>query len=228
MTLGTWTSGGFLQTSLANQPGLYVLCLPDAAVAAGARFVTVLLKGATNMVQAQTIIQLDQSEYIARQPVDATYPASSVGKRLSQLLDPDGTAVGGAATTITLAAAAASVDDYYNHLLIAIATGTGAGQVRLIDDYVGATKVATVSEPWVVNPDGTSGYVIVPAGELNRTVESQGGYSAAQVLSICLSALAGTSPSSGVFKTPNDAATRIAGTVNSTGVRSAITLTPST
>lgn len=73
------------------------------------------------------------------------------------------TAQAGAAATITLDAAASAVDDFYNNLIIGIVSGTGAGQGRLITDYVGATKVATVNTAWATNPDATSVFVLLPA-----------------------------------------------------------------
>jgi hypothetical protein len=100
--------------------------------------------------------------------------------------------------------------------------------VRVISDYVGATKVATVSKSWKTNPDATTGYVLIPAGSALDTIcEDQGSYTAQQILSVVLAAVAGESPSNGTFKTPNGSATRIAGAVTSGGVRSTITLTPS-
>jgi hypothetical protein len=74
-----------------------------------------------------------------------------------------GTAQAGAASTITLAAGASASNNYYNRSGIVITGGTGAGQERLITGYVGATKVATVDEAWVVNPDNTSLYEVGPA-----------------------------------------------------------------
>ena len=70
-----------------------------------------------------------------------------------------GTAQAGASTTITLASTASAVDDFYNGLTLYITSGTGAGQSRVITDYVGSTKVATVAA-WVINPDVTSVYAI--------------------------------------------------------------------
>lgn len=35
MTLGTWVSGGFKEVDAVRLPGLYALCLPDAALAVG-------------------------------------------------------------------------------------------------------------------------------------------------------------------------------------------------
>ena len=72
------------------------------------------------------------------------------------------TAQAGAASTITLDASASATNDLYNGLIIAIVGGTGAGQARYISDYVGATKVATVSESWITNPDNTSVFVLLP------------------------------------------------------------------
>jgi len=70
-----------------------------------------------------------------------------------------GTAQAGASTTITLVGTASAVDDTYNGQTIEIIAGTGAGQSKTISDYVGSTKVATVST-WTTTPDNTSVYKI--------------------------------------------------------------------
>lgn len=67
-----------------------------------------------------------------------------------------GTAQAGGATSLTLDAGASAVDDAYNGMHVNITAGTGSGQQRTISDYVGATKVATVSVAWTTNPDATS------------------------------------------------------------------------
>lgn len=64
-------------------------------------------------------------------------------------------------TTITLATDAAAVDDAYNGQEIVILGSTGQGQRRTITDYVGATRLATVSG-WAVVPEVTSTYEISP------------------------------------------------------------------
>lgn len=74
--------------------------------------------------------------------------------------DESGTAQAGASGTITLASDESAVDDAYNGKLIQIMTGTGSGQVRIISDYVGSTKVASVSSNWSTAPDATSTYEI--------------------------------------------------------------------
>ncbi len=72
-----------------------------------------------------------------------------------------GTATAGGASTITLAAGASAVDDQYNGLIVCILGGTGEGQSAPVADYVGATKVATITGAWVVQPDNTSVYALV-------------------------------------------------------------------
>lgn len=75
----------------------------------------------------------------------------------------EGTAQAGAAGSITLASGESATDDYYNGQVVWITSGTGAGQFRVIDDYVGATKVASVSPNWATNPDNTSVYALAGA-----------------------------------------------------------------
>ena len=71
-----------------------------------------------------------------------------------------GVARGGSLSTITLRTVASAVDDYYNHAVIEIARGAGAGQFRTILSYNGSSQVATVTKPWLVAPDSSSVYVI--------------------------------------------------------------------
>lgn len=70
-----------------------------------------------------------------------------------------GTAAAGSSTTITLVATSAT-DNAYNGMPISITGGTGSGQSRIISDYVGSTKVATVVSAWTTPPDATSVYSI--------------------------------------------------------------------
>jgi hypothetical protein len=58
MTVGTFTSGGFKEISSTNLPGFYQICVPDAAFASGAKSVSVMLKGATNMAPCVFEVQL--------------------------------------------------------------------------------------------------------------------------------------------------------------------------
>jgi hypothetical protein len=57
-TRGTFASGGFVEKDATNMPGLYEIGIPDAALAAGAGWVVMVLKGATNMAPVVLEIQL--------------------------------------------------------------------------------------------------------------------------------------------------------------------------
>jgi hypothetical protein len=101
-----------------------------------------------------------------------------------------GTAQAGAASTITLAAGASATTDIYKGNYVAITSGTGAGQSRVITGYVGGTLVATVSRAWTTNPDNTSVYSVMenphPAMDTNLavtagTVSDKTGYTASTV-----------------------------------------------
>jgi hypothetical protein len=52
------------------------------------------------------------------------------------------------------------VNGAYDPSEIAIILGTGAGQSRMILQYEGATRTATVDRNWKVNPDATSEFII--------------------------------------------------------------------
>ena len=78
--------------------------------------------------------------------------------------------VGSIATTIKLAATASATDDIYNTMTVYISSGTGSGQIKTITDYVGSTKIATVST-WTTTPDATSVYEIMPAVAISHGSE---------------------------------------------------------
>ncbi len=94
----------------------------------------------------------------------ASFTASgSFGQRLYGIRT--GTAQAGASATITLDASASAVDDFYNNTIVLITAGTGAGQARFISDYVGSTKVASVSA-WATTPSSDSVFVLIPFGAI--------------------------------------------------------------
>ena len=62
----------------------------------------------------------------------------------------------------------------------------------------------------------------------DKVVETAGGYTAQQVLSLALAVLAGQSTGGGAtIKTPDGSATRVAATINGSNERTAMTVTPS-
>lgn len=97
---------------------------------------------------------------------------------------------GSSGTTIVLGPEASAVDGHYNGAWIAVTAGTGAGQVRRINTYTGATRTATIYTSadqaslnptpiegldWTTTPDTsstyaifTSQYVVTIFDEINR------------------------------------------------------------
>ena len=96
-------------------------------------------------------------------PAGTLTPSAVAGKvtlTASEADVSDTAQAGSTSTTIVLAAGSSATDDVYNGRYIRITGGTGSGQLRVISDYVGATKVATVSAAWTTTPDATSTYTI--------------------------------------------------------------------
>ena len=112
----------------------------------------------------------------ALEHIDVT--AGGTGYRLNV-----GTAQAGTANTITLDSGASAVDDYYNNMSVFITSGTGSGQLRTISDYVGSTKVATVSVNWTTNPSTSSVNEVMPAVTITA-VSGEGSGATARVSSV--------------------------------------------
>ena len=92
---------------------------------------------------------------------------NSAGRRLRQLDAAfevhSGTAQAGTVNTIQLDTGASAVNNIYNGDRIVIFEGTGAQEHGIVIAYDGTTKIATMSKNWVVTPDATSVFGIVPA-----------------------------------------------------------------
>jgi hypothetical protein len=94
---------------------------------------------------------------IANGAIDAATFAADVDQKFGILAT--GTLQSATATTAVLAAALSYADDIIVGATLVITGGTGAGQRRIITDYVGATDTATV-DTWTTTPDNTSTYNI--------------------------------------------------------------------
>jgi len=79
-----------------------------------------------------------------------------------------GTATGGTSSTITLSTASttSAVDDYYNGGIIELTNNSPAGTLglsKIVTDYVGSTKVATVDSVWATYPvSAATTYIMGP------------------------------------------------------------------
>jgi prepilin-type N-terminal cleavage/methylation domain-containing protein len=68
------------------------------------------------------------------------------------------TAQGAAADSIVLANSLSTTDGAYKGAAIRTISGPGAGQIRLVTAYDGASRTATVSPNWVATPNHTTTY----------------------------------------------------------------------
>ena len=84
---------------------------------------------------------------------------------------------GGGVDTIVLDAGASASNDVYNGCVIRLLAGTGAGEIRIITDYNGTTKVATIDRAWTA-PDATTTFEIrvAQASALTDAILAQVGY----------------------------------------------------
>ena len=93
--------------------------------------------------------------------------ANSAGRRLRLLQDAgvvtDGMAQAGGPATITLESGESSTTDIFAGDRVIIVGGLGVGEHGIITAYDGGTKIATMSQNWVIQPDSTSEYELVPA-----------------------------------------------------------------
>jgi len=122
-------------TEIATSSGMYYLLLTGTEMTADV--VTGIVK--TSTVGAKTT------------------PFALITRKLPTVRS--GTAQAGAAGTITLDSGASGLDDYYNGCLI-VATLDGAVEARIITDYVGSTKVASVTPDWNTTPDSDDTFII--------------------------------------------------------------------
>ena len=74
-----WTSGGFAEVDATNMPGIYRLDLPDAALAAGADDVTIVVRGASGTNGAVMTVKLSSGGLTSAQTATAVWGASPVG-----------------------------------------------------------------------------------------------------------------------------------------------------
>jgi len=74
-----WTAGGFAEVDATNMPGVYRLDIPDAALAAGADDVTIVVRGASGTNGAVMTVKLSSGGLTEAQTASAVWGASPAG-----------------------------------------------------------------------------------------------------------------------------------------------------
>jgi hypothetical protein len=238
VTVGdAFTSGGWKEVDSANMAGTYRFDVPDVALVTGADWVEIDLKVA--------------GAYLFKQLIGLE--SRGAAELWNLLVIHAGVSQAGATSSLTLAANASSIDGTYVGSLLKITSGAGAGQSRIISAYLAATKLATVSRPWITPPDNSSVYAVLAndtvapvnaslqgaaasvgsgvtlaAAGLDQVVIENGvnaRQALAPILAACAGVVSGAATNTISIAAANNAGTnRITATVDSSGNRSAVTL----
>lgn len=179
------SDGGWEEVDSTNMPGHYRFDIPDAAFNQGADWVIITAKGSDFYIFSQKF------------HIDTRTTEILSSSATSQIL-----ALTGGVLSGTVGASGASdnnvhisdgvaIDDQYNGMIITIVSGTGIGQSRLIIDYDGTTKIATIYPNWITNPVINSVYLVHAwsySEQLRSYIVQEGKISAATDVSVTLSA----------------------------------------
>lgn len=156
-----------LDTEVSKNGDTFADCTNEAVEIATSSGVYYLLLTGTEMTADIVSVIVKHSTSGGKTTVLTLYPRKMVPLR-------SGTAQGGAAGSITLDASASAVDDFYNGCLV-VGTLDGVTEARMIRDYAGATKVASVTPDWVITPDGDDLFTVyVPEGRQINEFNSAG------------------------------------------------------
>ena len=137
-----WTAGGFAEVDATNMPGVYRLDLPDAALAAGADDVTVVVRGASGTNGAVMTVKLSSGGLSSTETAQAVWNATAssyntAGSMGAAGQDKTGYALSSAGNT-------ASADAVWNATRSTHTTAGTFGQ------YVNAELVTPVSQAALV------------------------------------------------------------------------------
>jgi len=107
----------------------------------------------------QTVV-IDRDWKVALDTTSEYYIVSDIGREHIN----EGLARAGSANTITLNTGASADTSMYTGQIVFIRSGTGSDQSKQVLSYDGTTKVATLDSNWIIIPDATSAYVMLPTG----------------------------------------------------------------
>ena len=190
-SLGTWSSGGFVEVDSTHMPGLYEFGIPNAAVAAGKPAVVIYFQGATNMESIPAQYELDAVNYQSNTsfiaavsgltpPANWNLEAISTGGQVG--VDLTNIKQATAPTTLTNITVPATTS--VTNSVVATVSGTvvtSSGTVTTVTNPVSATisgsvvvssgTVTSVTNPVVVN-GGSIGAVVSGVTVASGTVTS--------------------------------------------------------
>lgn len=177
MTLGTWTTGGFVVVDGTNMPGCYQLSIPDAALATGANSVIVMLKGATNM--APLLLEIELTAF------DNQTAIAQTGDAYARLGAPAGASIAADIVVIDnfvddletrLSAVRAGYIDNLSAGAVAQASVCTEGRLAELDGVNLPTDVANVKTDTAATllDTGTDGVVVASGSKTGYTLSATG------------------------------------------------------
>jgi hypothetical protein len=166
MTVGTWASGGFVAIDVTNIPGLYQLGIPNAALNAGASSVTIMLKGAINMVPILMEIQLTgydptSSTNLGLSALPAATAGASGGLLVNDHLNDSVSSVSPTASSFAGTGALSATDNFYLSGVLVFTSGNLKGIARKVTAYTGSTKTFAFDAAYPTAPAQNDTFVLI-------------------------------------------------------------------
>lgn len=192
------TGDDYLATTIAsaNIPTMYWTQSMDTLIVVDEDMAPVkIVRGANNSTWTISTITFDNTprhafDVVTYTPIGSITPSSTTADNITLTHNqggaPAGTAQAGANGSITLHTGASSDDDEFNGLYVKITSNTGVGQVRLITDYVGSSRVASITPDWDTNPDSSSYFLLVAFASpaVGQYVNDAEGFGRARIVKI--------------------------------------------
>ena len=150
----------------APNPNAYILT-PNTDFAKGDMVVLtngMVAKAAANATNVLGVMAMSYSKTAnpsAKQTMGLVYDNPYNIYRCSFADHRDAAATSGTTTTLIDTQLATSADDVWNGAMLWIYEGPGAGDVRIVKDYTGATDILTVEEPFTATPTTSSKYILL-------------------------------------------------------------------
>lgn len=169
------TTGAFTVTpnweTTPDATTTYNVLLPEGVTLGMLKTLNPTTPGQTLLVEASTgLVGISANGITATSIADAAIDRTTFAVDTGLRTIRSSTAQGGSSGAILLDASASATDDFYTGLVVLITGGLGIGQARVIRGYAGTSKSAGVSPNWTTNPDNTSTFAILPAGDINSVV----------------------------------------------------------
>jgi hypothetical protein len=231
---GAHSDGGFVEVEATNMPGVYRLDLPDAACAASARSVEVMVKG-TGILAGFVTIDLN-AEVNTTHVAGTAQTARDLG---ASVLLSSGTGTGQvslssgvvASNVTTWSGTAVPASDTAGYPKVTIKDGTGTGELDTASGKVSIATGGIAAASFAAGAVDAAALAADAGTEIANAVaalvvESNGSITLPDAIKYVLAAVAGVTASGGtVLKDPSGTSTRITATIDGSNNRTAMTLT---